>query len=122
MRGNLKKGTFDENITIQIFFEFFITLMTASLPFLDYVKYEPSPNEVLHRGNPFFIKLFHSISFYVATSDKRQIVLYWGQNTARLPEKNLHHFCTTGDYDVIVIQHITKFFAGESKFTIPRIG
>ncbi|XP_066930115.1 uncharacterized protein [Clytia hemisphaerica] len=45
--------------------------------------------------------------------NKHEVVLFWGQNTARLPEKDLSYFCETGKYDTIVISYITEFFANQ---------
>ena len=58
-----------------------------------------------------FIDITQAVSY-----DGHQIVLYWGQNSARKLEKPLKHFCTTGHYDVIVLNFVTHFFTAASKY------
>jgi len=52
----------------------------------------------------------HFSDILVASQRGHEIILYWGQNTARRPEKSLDFFCKRGHYDVIVLNYVTEFF------------
>ena len=62
--------------------------------------------------------LYLSLGFTKEKLPQREVVLFWGQNTARLPEKNLDFFCNLQKYNTIVVSYATEFFASTTSKSI----
>ena len=110
-------------------FPFFLTnSITGKNEFfiLMYIYYICTPVPVLDLRDDFIATLLwlnhynsslflHSAqAFGKETPKNHEVVLFWGQNTARLPEKSLDYFCGLGKYNTIVISYITEFFASKT--------